>query len=372
MVGDGANDAEMMNAAGLSIAFNAKPVLEVVANVKVRGDLCEVARKSIEHKEKISGKPRVLVVGNINAEKLENNGFNVAAYGDLPRDKLLQLLPAFDALVYRGNEKLDAEILDASSRLRLVARFGVGLDHIDVKHAEKRGIRVVNTPTASTESVAELTIGLMLSLLRRIPQAHASTAGGEWRKNYFTGVELGGKTVGIVGVGRIGRAVARRLKAFGVKIVGFDPFLHPEDFKDVGVEQKNSLEELLGESDIVTLHVPLTSETNKLLDRRRIATMRDGAFLVNTSRGKVVDSIALAEALECGKLAGAALDVFEEEPLQRGKLHELDNVVFTPHIGASTLEAQARIENEIVRVLTEFEASHATTKPVTQNSLAFA
>lgn len=358
-VGDGANDELLFAAAGAGVAFRAKPCLEAVADASFRNGLGEVVDYCLAHQANLQGKPRVLVAGNIRPTPLHDAGINAECRREMTRAELLAEIGGYDCLVYRGNERIDAEMLDAGKRLRLVCRFGVGLDHIDVAAAEARGIRVANTPTASTESVAELTIGLMLSVMRRIAAASQSTKQGEWRKNDFAGFELAGKTVGVIGVGRIGRAVARRLKPFNVKLVGYDPFLHPEDFADVGIERKATLEELLAAADVVTLHVPLKDDTHHMIDARRIAQMKDGAFLINASRGQVVDTNGLVAALRTGKLAGAGLDVFECEPLEKCGLHELDNVVMTPHVGASTFEATERIEAEVVAKLRDFEASTA-------------
>ncbi|MCX6768099.1 MAG: HAD-IB family phosphatase [Candidatus Micrarchaeota archaeon] len=357
VVGDGANDLEMMKAAGLGVAFNAKPVVAQEADVAVDGNSLEALAETIaRYQAGMRQRHRVLVAGKLEKKGFEDAGINAAFYDSLDRKGLLEKIRDFHVLVYRGSEKIDAEVMDAAKKLRLIVRPGVGLDHIDLAAAEARGIRVVNTPTASTETVAEHAICLMLSLLRKIPQAHASTKAGKWEKNAFHGTQLAGKTVGIAGVGRIGRAVARRLKAFGVRLVGYDPYLHPEDFADVGVERMPSFAALLAQADVVTLHVPLTQETKNMLNAKTMASMKKGAYLVNVSRGKVVEEKALCDALEAGRLAGAALDVFPTEPLEKCALHGFDNVILTPHIAGSTAEAVRKISEETAARILEFEA----------------
>lgn len=357
VVGDGANDLQMMDAAGLAVAFNAKPVVGGEADAAVDSPgLDALVKPLVEYKEKIAAKPRVLVAGRLDRQGFEEAGINAAFYPDLDRSRLLEKVGDFHVLVYRGSEKMDAEVINAAPKLRLIVRPGVGLDHIDLAAAGARGIRVINTPTASTETVAEHAICLMLSLLRKVPQAHASTKAGKWEKNAFHGTQLAGKTVGIVGVGRIGRAVARRLKGFGVRLAGYDPYLHPEDFNDAGIARMASLAALLAEADVVTFHVPLDAETNSMFNEKTLAFVKKGAYLVNVSRGKVVDENALCTALETGQLAGAALDVYPEEPLKKCRLHEFENVILTPHIAGSTGEAIRKISEEAAARINEFWA----------------
>ena len=263
-----------------------------------------------------------------------------------PADLAAELRDA-DALVVRSRTRVTKEMLDGAQRLRLVARAGVGLDNIDVAECERRGIRVINTPSAATVSVAELAIGLMLAVLRRVPRADAGMKRKQWLKKELQGSELFGKTVGIVGFGRIGRAVAERLKAFGARILISDPRGRTEQYW-----RAVSLEELLRESDIVTLHVALTDETKGMMSRERLALMKPSAILINTSRGAVVDEDALYDALKGGRLAGAGIDVYSKEPYD-GRLCELENAVLTPHLGAETVEGQARVGKELIEKLTE-------------------
>jgi len=356
VIGDGANDAEMMAEAGLKIAFNAKPVLRGKADVAVDGSLEQILPILNEQKLKAQGKPRILAVGNLGID-YEQFGINAIHYKKLSRQELLEKIGGFDAFLYRGSEKLDAELLRAAHNLKLIIRPGVGIDHIDAQYCENNSIRVINTPIASTVSVAELTIGLMLSLLRHIPQADASIRRGEWGKDKYFGTQLAGKTVGIVGVGRIGRAVARRLAAFGVQIIGFDPFLHEEDFAQAGVEHVFSLEDLLARADVLTFHVPLTSDTRHMLNAANIDQVKHGALLINASRGKIIEQKAVIEALKTGILAGAAFDVYPNEPSVDNELRELDNVVLTPHLGACTQQAMERINERVLHQLKQFEAN---------------
>ncbi|MBI5177500.1 HAD-IB family phosphatase [Candidatus Micrarchaeota archaeon] len=356
VIGDGANDLEMMAAGGLRISFNGKPVVEKRADVVVRGSLAGLVPHIMEFKKVVSSQPRAMLVGRVDSSGAIRQSSNCISFSRLSRGELLEKIGRFDALVYRGEERLDEEFFNHAGRLKLVVRPGVGVDHIDLQAAAKMGVRVESTPCASTRSVAELSIGLMLSLLRNIPKSHSSMVVGEWRKDDLEGFSLHGRTVGIVGLGRIGRAVARRLRAFDAVVVAFDPFLHAEDFAQLGVWRVESLGELLGQSDIVSLHVPLTEKTRGMIGPGELGLMRKTAFLINTSRGAVVDGGALVAALNAGVIAGAALDVFEQEPLPQGGLRECGNVVLTPHLGGSTAEAQGEIDRQVAAILSSLGA----------------
>ena len=358
VVGDGANDVEMMAAAGLSIGFEAKEPARAAADLCIDCGLMDLAQPMLVHAKAVRQKPRVLLAGKLQKGCIESAKINAAYYDKLGKGELEAHAANFDVLVYRGEEKLDAEFFENSGgRLKLAIRPGVGVDHIDLVAAAKSGVSVLNTPTVSTISVAEHAIGLMLCALRKIPQAHASAKRGEWKKNEFHGVELWGKTVGIVGLGRIGRAIARRLAAFGVRIVGYDPFVHAEDFEDTGVEKFESLDSMLAIADIVTFHVPLTLATKRMMDARRIGILKQGAYVINTCRGEVFDAVALADAVREGRLSGAALDVFEDEPRINPEFLELDGIILTPHLGGSTAQAQARISQDVANIVLEFEAN---------------
>jgi len=270
--------------------------------------------------------------------------WGVADVSERPGDLATELADA-DVLVVRARTRVTRELLDAGKRLRIVARAGVGLDNIDVEECGKRKIAVLNTPEASTVSVAELAIGLMIALLRKIPKADAGMKAGKWEKKDLQGGELFGKTVGIVGFGRIGRAVAERLRPFGCKVMA-----ESLGFKGEGDVEAVSLEELLRRSDIVTLHVSLTGETKGMISAERIAMMKPGAILVNTARGALVDEDALYDALKKRKIAGAALDVYSVEPYS-GRLRGLENAILLPHLGADTAEGQARVGKQLVEEL---------------------
>ena len=249
----------------------------------------------------------------------------------------------------------------------MIGRAGVGIDNVDVAAATRRGIVVANAPESTVVSAAEQTIGLIVALARNIPQAHAALKQGRWERSRWSGVEVSGKTLGVVGFGRIGQQVARRALGLGMTVVAYDPFVGADRFRDLGVEQAETVEELLAASDVVTLHSPLTDETRCLIDRESIAHMRDGARLVNAARGALVDEEALAEAIASGKLAGAALDVFSTEPYD-GPLLRLDEVVVTPHLAASTDEAQDRagviVAEQIVAALDGGIVTNAVNIPV--------
>jgi D-3-phosphoglycerate dehydrogenase len=268
--------------------------------------------------------------------------------------ELLTCLPDFDALVVRSRTRVTAEVLAAGPRLKVVGRAGVGVDNIDVAAAVARGVVVVNSPLAASVSVAEHTIGLMLALARHIAAADASLKQGRWEKSAFMGSELAGKTLGLLGLGRIGAMVAARAVAFGMSVTAFDPYLDEMAVRERQAEPA-SLDEVLERSDYVSLHLPFTAETRGLIGAAQLERMKPGARLVCAARGGVVDEAALRAALDSGRLAGAALDVFESEPPRPGSIAEHPRVVATPHIGAQTAEGQARagvaIAEEVVAVL---------------------
>jgi len=277
----------------------------------------------------------------------------------LTEDQLLPLVAEIDAWVVRSATKVTRRLLEAAPRLRWVGRAGAGLDTIDVVAAKERGVEVMNVPGANSIAVAELVFGLLLALFRRLPEADASLRRGEWLKSKLMGRELRGKTIGIVGMGKIGREVARRAAAFDMRCLGHDPLVPAEAIRAAGAEPVG-LRELLAQSDVVSLHVPVTAETKNLLDAGAIAGMKPGSVLVNAARGGLVDEPALAEALRSGHLAGAALDVFATEPPGMSPLLSLANVVASPHLGASTREAQEACGDEIARMLLERMAAAAT------------
>jgi D-3-phosphoglycerate dehydrogenase len=264
------------------------------------------------------------------------------------RAALLPALADVDAVLIRSATTIDAEALAAAPRLKVVARAGIGLDNVDVDAATARGVLVVNAPQSNISSAAEHALALLLAVARRIPAAHASLTAGEWKRSAFTGVEIAGKTVGVLGLGRIGQLVASRLAAFGVTLLAYDPYVPASRAAQMGVRLL-PLPELLAASDVVTVHLPKTPETMGLLGKEELAAMKPGALLVNAARGGLVDEDALAEALRSGHLGGAALDVFATEPTTSSPLFGLPTVVVTPHLGASTVEAQEKAGTAVAR-----------------------
>jgi D-3-phosphoglycerate dehydrogenase / 2-oxoglutarate reductase len=266
--------------------------------------------------------------------------FEVDVRPDLASGGLAGAIAPYDAVVVRSQTSVDAAAIEAGDRLKVVARAGIGLDNVDVDAATRRGVMVVNAPQSNVLSAAEHTMALLLALARNIPRADASLRGGAWERDRLQGVELHGKTLGVVGLGRVGSLVAQRALSFGMRLIAFDPYVSRERARQMGIELMPDLEALLVQADFVTIHLPRTQETAGLIGARELALMRDGSRLVNTARGGIVEEAALVEAVRSGRLGGAALDVFEEEPITEHPLFGLPNVVVTPHLGASTREAQ--------------------------------
>ena len=291
--------------------------------------------------------PKILVSDPLGAEGIEllRAKADVSVKTGMRPDELLDAVGDYDALIVRSETKVTREIIEAGSRLRVIARAGIGVDNINIDAATSAGIAVVNAPTGNTVAAAEHTMALMLALSRNIPDAHQSLRSGEWRRRDFMGIEVRDKTLGICGLGRVGSEVARRAQAFGMRLVGFDPFVAPDYARRIGVELL-PLDRLLAESDFVTLHTPLTSTTRRMIGRNEIANIKPGCRLINVARGELVDEASLLEGLESGRLAGVALDVFDKEPPESGPLLDHPKVVVTPHLGASTEEAQRQVSIE--------------------------
>lgn len=292
--------------------------------------------------------PDIVVSENIVGSAMETlrKELDVRFDPDLWQDpaKLTESIAQARALIVRNQTQVTAELIAAAGRLKIVGRAGAGVNNIDVQAASAAGVVVSHTPGENSISVAELTLGLMLALARKIPAADRDTRAGGWARRRFTGTELLGKTLGVVGLGRIGSLTAARARAFGMTILAHDQYLDPQS--PVVRELKArlvSLDELLAEADVVTCHLPLTDETERLFDHRRFSRMKRGALFINTSRGEVVDEAGLVQALEEGRIAGAALDVRQTEPPPPGPLAQFDNVILTPHIAAFTEEAQERV-----------------------------
>ncbi len=261
---------------------------------------------------------------------------------DEDRDSPLEeIIGRYDAIVIRSASKLTAELIERADRLKVIGRAGVGVDNVDVEAATRRGIVVANAPESNVVSAAEHTIGLLVALSRNIAQAHAALKQGRWERSKWAGIELADKTLGVLGFGRIGQQVSRRAQGLGMRVLAYDPFVSEERFRELGAERVETVDEVLGASDFLTLHLPLTPETRGSIDAAAFAKMRDGVRLVNAARGELVDEAALVDALRAGKVAGAAVDVYSVEPYS-GPLLELDQVVVTPHLAASTAEAQDR------------------------------
>ncbi len=256
--------------------------------------------------------------------------------------QLLDLIGGYEAVIVRGRTKVTADVIAKGTKLRVIARAGVGVDNIDVAAATKRRIPVVNAPAASTISVAELALAHMLALARHIPQADRSVKAGRWDKKAFEGTELYGKTLGLVGSGRIGAEVASRARAFGMRVISYDPYLPPKVADERGI-LLTSLEAVLLDADFVSIHAALTDETRHMIGAKQLALMKKSAYLVNCARGEIVDESALAAAVRSREIAGAALDVFEAEPPSGSPILAVDPVSLTPHLGASTKEAQVRV-----------------------------
>lgn len=280
-------------------------------------------------------------------ERLKAEGIEVIEDLDLDRAGLLEKVKEVDALVVRGRTQVDAEVIRAGTKLKIIARYGVGLDNIDTETAKEKGVLVANAAAAPAQSVAELTITLMLAVLRKIPVGDAGLRRGEWLKKQLMGKTLNGKTLGIVGTGAIGQIVAKIAMAFGAKVIGYDVILYDE-VREMGV-QYVSFEDLLAQADIITIHVPLLPSTAKMFNVETFKKMKPGAIIINTSRGGVIDQSALYNALKSGEIGGAGLDVFETEPPGEDPLFELNNVVVTPHIAGQTQEAQEAIGEMIAQ-----------------------
>ena len=279
---------------------------------------------------------------------------DVTAHDKLSPEDLLELIPDFDALIVRGQTRVTPEVFDVASRLKVVGRSGVGVDNIDLEAAKKHKVTVVNAPTSTTVAVAELAFGLLLAVARQIPRADATMKQGQWSKKEFEGMELNGKTLGVIGFGRIGMEVGRRADAFGMNVITYDPNVSEHELEH-GNAEPVSLQDLFAWSDFISLHLPLNVQTRDLLGPMAFSQMKEGVRIISTARGGIIDEAALLDALNSGKVSGAALDVFEKEPPGLTDLVAHPRVIATPHIGAQTAEAQSRaaedIANEVLSAL---------------------
>jgi D-3-phosphoglycerate dehydrogenase / 2-oxoglutarate reductase len=314
-------------------------------------------------------RPKVLIkekIGEPGVELLRQH-FDVELGSDWSDEELAQRIGEFDGILVRSATKMTAELIERASKLRVIGRAGVGVDNVDVEAATRRGIVVANAPQSNVVTAAEHTLALLLALARNIPQAHSSLTAGKWERSKFSGTELYEKTLGVLGFGRIGQLVAQRARAFGMRVVAFDPFVSAERYRELGVEKAASSEELYEQADFITVHLPKTPETEGWLGAQAFARMRDGVRVLNVARGGLIDEAALKDALDSGKVAGAALDVFPSEPVTEHPLFSYANVVVTPHLGASTAEATDRAgyqsAEQVVAALTGGVVSTAVNIP---------
>ena len=301
---------------------------------------------------------KILVSDSLSDEGLailRDSGIPVDVKTGLTEDELCGIIGEYDGLVIRSGTKVTKKVIDAGSKLRVVGRAGVGVDNVDIPAATEKGILIMNTPSANIVSAAEHSCAMIMAVCRNIPQAHESMHKGEWKRSKYSGIELNGKTLGIIGVGRVGGEVAKRLKHFNMKLLGYDPFLPPEVAEDIGVKL-TTLEDVIENSDIMTIHTPLLPETRNMISMPQFKMMKPSAILVNVARGGIVNEDDLYTALKENVIAGAAFDVWCEEPLceNEKKLLELENLVTTPHLGASTAEAQERVAVEIAHSVIKY------------------
>ncbi len=300
-------------------------------------------------------------------EKLKSEGFEVTVKTGLSEDELVSIIPEYDALIVRSGTKVTKRVIEAAKNLKIIGRAGVGVDNIDIATATQRGVIVANAPGGNSVSTAEHTLALILAVARKIPQADKSVKEGKWERKKFVGMELRNKTIGVIGLGKVGYEVAKRARALEMNVIAYDPYISEERARQIGVKLV-PLEDLIKESDIITVHVPKTKETENLIDEKAISMMKDGAYIINCARGGIVNEKALYEALKSGKLAGAALDVYEKEPPDpNNPLFKLENVVTTPHLGASTKEAQLSVgmtvANEIINLAKGLPVKNAVNLP---------
>ncbi|MDD3574645.1 MAG: phosphoglycerate dehydrogenase [Methanospirillum sp.] len=285
----------------------------------------------------------------------------------LSEDELVATIENYDALLVRSGTQVTERVIEAGKKLQFIGRAGAGVDNIDMNAATRHGVIVANAPEGNTLAATEHTMAMMQSLCRNIPQANASMQAGEWKRSKFMGVELNDKTLGIVGLGRIGREVAKRASSFNMHIIGYDPFISPDKAAEMGIESM-SLDELFTKADIITVHTPLIKETRHIINEKTIATMKDGVRIVNCARGGIIDEAALAKEVKSGKIAGAAIDVFEEEPPKNCPLIGIPNIIVTPHLGASTVEAQKNVSISIAKqcleVLGGRDAKYVVNAPI--------
>ena len=317
-------------------------------------------------------KPRVLISDKLDplaVEIFEKNGCEVDFKAGLSPEEQIAIIGEYDGLAIRSETKVTAEMIAAAKNLKVIGRAGIGVDNVDIPAATNAGIVVMNTPFGNSITTAEHAIAMMFALAREIPQASVSTHAGKWEKKRFMGTELYGKTLGLIGCGNIGGIVADRAVGLKMKVAAYDPFLTEERAKDLGVE-KVELDDLFTRADFITLHVPKNDHTANLINKDTIAKMKDGVRIINCARGGIVVEADLKAALESGKVAGAALDVFEEEPAKENILFGMDNVVVTPHLGASTTEAQVNVALQVAEQMSDYLVNGAVTNALNMASIS--
>jgi D-3-phosphoglycerate dehydrogenase len=315
--------------------------------------------------------PKVLIADKLSDAAVaifKERGVEADVKTGLSKEELLKIVDQYDGIAIRSATKLTADVLKAATKLKVIGRAGIGVDNVDIPAATAAGVIVMNTPFGNSITTAEHAIALMMALARELPAANASTHAGKWEKNRFMGVELYGKTLGLIGAGNIGSIVADRAKGLKMKVVAFDPFLSEERARDLGIE-KVELNDLLARADFITLHTPMTNETRGIISAEAIAKMKKGVRIVNCARGGLIDEKALKAALDSGHVAGAALDVFEEEPAKTNALFGNDKVVATPHLGASTSEAQENVALQVAEQISDYLLTGAITNALNMPSI---
>ena len=316
--------------------------------------------------------PKVLISDKMSpkaAEIFRSRGVEVDEKPGLTKDELIAIIGDYDGLAIRSSTKVTKDVLAAAANLKVVGRAGIGVDNVDVPAASNRGVVVMNTPFGNSITTAEHAIALMFALARQLPEADASTQAGKWEKNRFMGVELTGKTLGLIGAGNIGSIVADRALGLKMRVIAYDPFLTPERAQDLGIE-KVTLDDLLGRAEFITLHTPLTDSTRNILSRENLQKTKKGVRIINCARGGLIDEAALKELLDSGHIAGAALDVFVEEPAHSSPLFGTPNFISTPHLGASTTEAQVNVAIQVAEQMADFLLTGGVTNALNMPSLS--
>src|ERR1700744_3358923 len=318
--------------------------------------------------------PKVLIADKLSPAAVaifKERGVDADVKTGLAKEELIKIVDQYDAIAIRSATKLTADVLKAAKNLKVIGRAGIGVDNVDIPAATAAGVIVMNTPFGNSITTAEHAISLMLALARELPAANASTQAGKWEKNRFMGVEITGKVLGLIGAGNIGSIVADRAKGLKMRVVAYDPYLSPERAADLGIE-KVELSDLLARADFITLHVPMTAETKNIISADAINKMKKGVRIINCARGGLIDEAALKIALDSGHVAGAALDVFEEEPAKTNVLFGNEKVVATPHLGASTSEAQENVALQVAEQISDYLLTGAITNALNMPSISAA